>query len=47
VFYRNGLTVDATNSNEDDFELNLITLRAEQRLALAILRPLAFVEMVA
>lgn len=47
VFYRNGLTVDATNSNEDDFEKNLISLRAEQRLALAILRPLAFVEMVA
>jgi HK97 family phage major capsid protein len=47
VYYRNGLTVDATNSNEDDFEKNLISLRAEQRLALAILRPLAFVEMVA
>lgn len=47
VFYRNGLTVDATNSNENDFELNLITLRAEQRLALAILRPLAFVKMIA
>ena len=47
VFYRNGLTVDATNSNEDDFEKNLISLRAEQRLALAIIRPLAFVEMIA
>jgi HK97 family phage major capsid protein len=47
VYYRNGLTVDATNSNENDFELNLITLRAEQRLALAILRPTAFVKMVA
>lgn len=47
VYYRNGLTVDATNSNENDFELNLITLRAEQRLALAILRPAAFVKMVA
>lgn len=47
VFYRNGLTVDATNSNENDFEMNLICLRAEQRLALAILRPLAFVKMIA
>jgi HK97 family phage major capsid protein len=47
VFYRNGLTVDATNSNEDDFEKNLISLRAEQRLALAIIRPLAFVKMIA
>jgi HK97 family phage major capsid protein len=42
VFSRGGLTVEATNSNEDDFLNNLIALRAEQRLALAVYRPGAF-----
>lgn len=42
VYYRQGLRVEATNSNEDDFEKNLITMRAEQREALAVWRPKAF-----
>lgn len=42
VFYRQGITVESTNSNEDDFKRNLIALRAEQREALAIYRPKAF-----
>ncbi len=42
VFYREGLRIEATNSNEDDFNLNLISMRAEQREALVIWRPPAF-----
>jgi HK97 family phage major capsid protein len=42
IFNNGGLTVEATNSNEDDFLNNLIALRAERRLALAIYRPSAF-----
>lgn len=42
IFYRQGITVESTNSNEDDFKKNLIAIRAEQREALAVYRPKAF-----
>ena len=42
IFRRQGLTVEMTNSNVDDFVNNLITLRAEERLALAVYRPAGF-----
>jgi hypothetical protein len=42
VFYREGIRVEATNTNSDDFEKNLISIRAEQREALAVYRPKAF-----
>lgn len=42
VFYREGLRMEATNSNEDDFKKNLVAIRVEQREALAVYRPLAF-----
>ena len=42
IFYRSGLTLESTNSNEDDFNKNLISIRAEQREALVCYRPLAF-----
>lgn len=42
IFRRMGLTIESTNSNEDDFKNNLIMIRAEERLALAVYRPSAF-----
>jgi HK97 family phage major capsid protein len=42
VFTNGGLRVEATNSNEDDFLTNLIAIRAEVRMALAVYRPSAF-----
>ncbi|HET6911620.1 MAG TPA: phage major capsid protein [Mycobacteriales bacterium] len=42
VFRRQGITVEMTNSNDLDFENGLITVRAEERLALAVYRPGGF-----
>lgn len=44
VWRRGGLGVEATNSNEDDFLHNLVAIRAEERLGLAVYRPTGFVE---
>lgn len=41
---REGMRIEMTNSNEDDFKRNLICLRAEHRLALPVYRPVAFIE---
>ena len=38
-----GVTVEIANQNEDDFIKNLVTILIEQRLALAVRRPKAFV----
>lgn len=43
-FMREGMRLQMTNSNEDDFKRNLIALRAEHRLALAVYRPNCFLE---
>lgn len=43
-FIREGMRLEMTNANEDDFRRNLIALRAEHRLALAVYRPVAFIE---
>ena len=42
VVSRGGVSVEATNVNEDDFVKNLMTIRAEERLALAVRRPAGF-----
>lgn len=42
IFRKRGLTIESTNSNEDDFKNNLVMLRAEERLALAVYQPKKF-----
>lgn len=44
VHRKGGIQVAATNSNEDDFITNKVTLRVEERLALAVRVPTAFVK---
>lgn len=42
VFANGGLRVEASNSHQDFFIKNLVAIRAEERLALAVYRPGAF-----
>lgn len=42
LFRKGGITVEATNSNEDDFINNLVAIRAEERLLQAVYRPGGF-----
>jgi HK97 family phage major capsid protein len=42
LFRKGGITVEATNSNEDDFLHNLVAIRAEERLLQAVYRPGGF-----
>ena len=42
VVQKGGVSVQAVNTNEDDFVRNLMTIRAEERLALAVRRPAGF-----
>lgn len=42
VVQNGGVRVEAVNTNEDDFVKNLMTIRAEERLALAVRRPAGF-----
>lgn len=42
VVQNGGVRVDSTNTNKDDFEKNLMTIRAEERIELAVRRPTGF-----
>ena len=42
IFRRGGIRVEASNSHQDFFIKNLVAIRAEERLALAVYRPSAF-----
>jgi HK97 family phage major capsid protein len=42
IFRKGGVRVDASNSHVDFFIKNLVAIRAEERLALAVYRPSAF-----
>jgi HK97 family phage major capsid protein len=42
IFRKGGIRVEASNSHNDYFVKNLVALRAEERLALAVYRPGAF-----
>ncbi len=44
LFRRQGLVIQMTNSDVDDFRRNLICIRAEERLALAVYQGAAFCE---
>lgn len=44
VYRKGGVRVESTNSHDDDFTNNLITTRIEERVALAVRIPAAFVE---
>jgi HK97 family phage major capsid protein len=44
IYRKGGVRVEATNSHDDDFTNNRITVRIEERLALAVRRPSAFVK---
>lgn len=43
VYRKGGVRVESTNSHGNDFTNNLVTVRAEERLALAVRRPAGFV----
>lgn len=42
IFRRMGLTIESTNSHASNFIANIITIRAEQRMALAVYQPNKF-----
>lgn len=45
VYRKGGVRVESTNSHASDFTSNLVTVRAEERIALAVRRPSGFVKL--
>lgn len=45
LYRKGGVRVESTNSHDDDFTNNLVTIRAEERVALAVRQPLGFVKL--
>lgn len=45
LFWRKGLSLEISSSNEDDFKRNLVCVRAEMRAALALFSPQAFLQL--
>ena len=45
VYRKGGIRVESTNSHASDFTSNLVTVRAEERLALAVRRPAGLVKL--
>lgn len=45
LYRKGGVRVESTNSHDADFTSNLVTIRAEERVALAVRRPLGFVKL--
>ena len=45
VYRKGGVRVEATNTHADNFTTNKVTIRAEERLALAVRYPSAFVKL--
>ena len=41
MWVREGVVVEMSDSDENNFQLNLITIRAERRLALTVEKPAA------
>jgi HK97 family phage major capsid protein len=44
VFRKSGISVEATNSHASNFTSDLVTIRAEERLGLAVYRPSSFTD---
>ena len=42
IFRKKGITIDSTNSHASEFTSNIVRIRAEERLALAVFRPKSF-----
>lgn len=45
LYRKGGIRVESTNSHDEDFTNNLVTIRAEERIALAVRQPLGFVKL--
>ena len=44
VWYRQGITVDTSNANNDDYQRNITRFRIEARVGLAVVKPSAIVK---